>query len=50
VIVGVWFLIRRYIPALDGDWVGPIVLIAIGAIVLAGALSRNAEEGPNKPR
>ena len=50
VIVGVWLLIRRYIPALDGDFVGPIILIAIGAIVLAGALSRNSGDGPAKPR
>ena len=50
VIVGLWFLVRRYIPALDGDFVGPIVLIAIGAIVLAGALGRNEQEGPGKPR
>jgi len=50
VIVGAWFLVRRYIPALDGDFVGPIVLIAIGAIVLVGALNRNGTEGPGKPR
>lgn len=50
VLVGAWFLIRRYIPALDGDFLGPIVLIAIGAIVLAGALSRGPDDNSAKPR
>lgn len=50
VIIGAWFLIRRYIPALDGDFVGPIALIAIGAIVLVAALNRNHDEGSAKPR
>ena len=50
VLIGVWFLVRRYIPAFDGDFLGPIILIGIGAIVLAGALRRNDEDGPTKPR
>ncbi len=50
VLVGVWFLVRRYIPAFDADFLGPIILIGIGAIVLAGALRRNGEDGPTKPR
>ena len=50
VLLGAWFLIRRYIPALDGDFLGPIVLIAIGAIVLAGALTRNPDDTSAKPR
>ena len=50
VLIGVWFLVSRYIPALDGAFLGPIILIAIGAIVLAGALRRNEDDGPAKPR
>ena len=50
VLIGIWFLIRRYIPALDGDFLGPIILIGIGAIVLAGAMRRNEEDDPTKPR
>jgi phage shock protein PspC (stress-responsive transcriptional regulator) len=50
VIVGVWFLIQRYIPSIDSDFLGPIVLIAIGAIVLAGALGRGQDDTPAKPR
>jgi len=50
VLIGAWFLVRRYIPSLDSDFLGPIVLIAIGAIVLAGALGRNQDDNPAKPR
>jgi hypothetical protein len=50
VIVGVWFLLRRYIPEFEADFLGPVVLIGIGAIVLAGALSRNSGDDSAKPR
>ena len=40
IVIGAWFLARRYVPALDGDLIGPIVLIVIGALLLAGALGR----------
>lgn len=50
VVLGAWFLIQRYIPAIDTDFLGPIVLIAIGAIVLAGALGRGQDDNPVKPR
>ncbi|MEW5992412.1 MAG: PspC domain-containing protein [Chloroflexota bacterium] len=45
IVVGAWFLIRRYVPALDGDLLGPIVLIAIGALLLGGALTRGGRGG-----
>ena len=50
VIVGIWFLVRRYLPSFDTDFLGPVILIGIGAIVLAGALSRNGEDDPAKRR
>lgn len=50
VIVGIWFLVRRYIPWFDTDFFGPIALIVIGAIVLAKALGRNQDDDPVKPR
>lgn len=46
IIVGAWFLIRRYVPALDGDLLGPIVLIVIGALLLAGAMTRGGRGTP----
>jgi phage shock protein PspC (stress-responsive transcriptional regulator) len=46
IVVGAWFLIRRYVPALDGDLLGPLVLIVIGALLLGGALSRGGRGTP----
>jgi phage shock protein C len=46
IIVGTWFLLRRYIPALDGDVLGPVILIGIGALLLFGAMNRG---GPSSP-
>lgn len=40
VIVGAWFLLRRYLPFLDGEVLGPVLLIAIGAVLLFGAMNR----------
>lgn len=50
VVVGAWFLVRRYLPALDEDFFGPLVLIAIGGILVAGALNRGSGEQPRQPR
>jgi len=46
IIVGAWFLLRRYVPALEGDIVGPVILIVIGALLLAGAMSRPGSGQP----
>lgn len=48
-IVGAWFLVRRYVPALDGDLLGPIVLIVIGALLLGGAMTRGGRGTPPAP-
>jgi len=50
VLVGAWFLVRRYIPALDSDFLGPIVLIVIGALLVGGAVSRKSDDTPRPPR
>jgi hypothetical protein len=34
------------VPALDGDLLGPLVLIVIGALLLGGALSRGGRGTP----
>jgi len=46
IIVGAWFLLRRYVTWLDGDLLGPIVLIVIGALLLGGALTRGGSGTP----
>lgn len=40
VLVGVWFLIREYLPTFDFDWFWPIVLIALGVVVLFMGVNR----------
>ncbi len=50
VLVGAWFLARRYLPELDLDFVGPLVLIGLGVLLFVGALTRTSGEEPRQPR
>ena len=50
VLVGAWFLVRRYLPSLDLDFVGPVVLIGLGVLLVGGALMRTSGEEPRQPR
>jgi positive regulator of sigma E activity len=45
VLVGAWFLLRRYIPALDGEMGWPVVLVVIGVLLPTGALTRGGKGG-----
>ena len=38
VLLGVWFLIREYLPTVDWDWFWPAALVGLGVVVLALAL------------
>jgi phage shock protein C len=38
--------VRRYVPALDGDFLGPIVLLLIGAALVAGSATRGGKGAP----
>jgi hypothetical protein len=49
IVVGAWFLLDRYIPDLNGDLLGPVVLIVIGGLLLAGALTRGVGSGRGNP-
>lgn len=40
VVLGAWFLLDRYVPALDLSWFMPGALIVIGLILVVGALGR----------
>ena len=44
VLVGLWFLLREYLPDLDWSLLWPIALIGIGIVVLVG-VSRRRPEG-----
>ncbi len=41
ILVGGWFLTRRYLPFLDGDFLGPVVLVLIGVLLIGGAVLRS---------
>ncbi|HEY6058379.1 MAG TPA: DUF5668 domain-containing protein, partial [Candidatus Limnocylindrales bacterium] len=38
VLVGGFFLLRTYVPALDADRFWPLVLVVIGAVFVIGAI------------
>jgi phage shock protein C len=40
VVLGGWFLLQRFLPALDTDLVWPAVLLLLGAALVIGALRR----------
>ncbi|MEO5918040.1 MAG: PspC domain-containing protein, partial [Candidatus Limnocylindrales bacterium] len=41
ILVGGWFLARRYLPFLDGDFLGPVALVLIGILLIGGAVLRS---------
>jgi phage shock protein C len=41
---GIWFLIDRYVPAIDSDLVWPIALVVLGAALLVVSLRRSRAE------
>jgi phage shock protein PspC (stress-responsive transcriptional regulator) len=43
VLVGLWFLLREYLPDFDWSLVWPIVLIAVGVLILVGISRRRPE-------
>lgn len=43
VVIGVWFLLREYLPDFDWSLVWPVVLIGIGAAVLIATMRRPPE-------
>jgi phage shock protein C len=40
VVVGLWFLLREYLPEIDWGLIWPLVLVGIGALVLVTSLRR----------
>ena len=42
--LGVWFLIDRYVPAIDTDLLWPVALVILGIVLLAIALRRPASQ------
>jgi phage shock protein PspC (stress-responsive transcriptional regulator) len=42
VLVGAWFLVREYLPDIDWSLLWPIVLIAVGIVILVGVSRRRS--------
>ena len=40
VLIGVWFLVREYLPPINWDLLWPVILIGIGALVLFSSARR----------
>jgi phage shock protein C len=45
VLLGVFFLVRQYLPTIDFNWFWPVVLIALGAVLLVSAVGRGPSSG-----
>jgi phage shock protein C len=45
VLLGVFFLVREYLPDIDFNWFWPLVLVALGVVLLASALGRGPRSG-----
>jgi hypothetical protein len=40
-VLGAYFFVRPYLPAIDWGRIWPLLLIVLGAVVLVGALRRS---------
>jgi phage shock protein C len=49
VLVGLAFLVRQYLPAFDFDYVWPLVLVALGVVVLVSAFRANDRRNGGGP-
>ncbi|MFI5262476.1 MAG: PspC domain-containing protein [Candidatus Limnocylindrales bacterium] len=46
VLLGGFFLARQWLPQLDFDWFWPMILIALGVVIIAAAFGRTHEDRP----
>jgi len=49
VLIGVGFLVRQYLPSFDWDYVWPVVLVALGVVVILAALRPGDRGGGPSP-
>jgi len=40
ILLGLWFLVREYLPRIDWSFVWPLVLVAIGVLILVSSMRR----------
>jgi phage shock protein PspC (stress-responsive transcriptional regulator) len=50
ILIGAFLLAREFLPRIDFDWLGPLVLVALGAVLIVSALGRGPMRGgPSSP-
>lgn len=51
ILIGVFFLAREFLPRIDLDWLGPLALVGVGALLIVSALGRGPTFGgpPSSP-
>jgi phage shock protein C len=45
ILLGLYFLVRQYLPSIDFDWFWPLALVALGVVLLVSALGRGPRSG-----
>lgn len=45
VLLGVFFLVRQYLPEIDFDWFWPVILVLIGVVLVMSAMGRGPRSG-----
>jgi phage shock protein C len=49
VLLGAFFLVREFLPQIDFDWFWPLVLVAIGVVLITSAMGRGPRSGGSRP-
>jgi phage shock protein C len=49
VLLGVYFLVREYVPTIDWNWFWPLVLVGLGVVVLIMAIDRGPRDDGTRP-
>jgi phage shock protein PspC (stress-responsive transcriptional regulator) len=49
VILGGFFLLREFLPALDFDWFWPLILVGLGVVLIVTAMGRGSRVGSSPP-
>ena len=49
ILIGLFFLAREFLPRIDVDWLGPLALVGVGALLIVSALGRGPRLGGPPP-
>jgi phage shock protein C len=49
VLLGAFFLVREFLPQIDFDWFWPLILVAIGVVLITSAMGRGPRPGGPRP-